>query len=102
MAPAGDSSSLNRPPEFFSIVSTSNLAASWTMDVGGHALCTFHRIGVWAVAGAGAPYEPARYASNPTMRARAIAVLVDIILRIALLLWIAVVVLHSWQEAGRV
>ena len=44
-APAGDSSSLSRPPAFFSIVSTSSFAASWTIDVGGQALCTFHWIG---------------------------------------------------------
>ena len=44
-APAGDSSILSRPPEVFSIVSTSSFAASWTIDVGGQALCTFHWIG---------------------------------------------------------
>ena len=88
-APAGDTSILSRPPEVFSIVATSSFAASSGNTPSGQAVCIFHRIGAWAVAGAGAPYEPARKASNPTMRAMAIAVRVEIILRIELLLWIA-------------
>ena len=56
-APAGDTSILSRPPEVFSIVATSSLAASSGNTPSGQAVCIFHRIGaagVWAVAGAGA------------------------------------------------
>jgi hypothetical protein len=51
------------------------------MDVGGQALCTFHRIGAWAVAGTGALYEPARKARRATTRATTIADLKGIDLR---------------------
>jgi hypothetical protein len=43
------------------------------MEVGGHALCTFHRIGACAVAGPGRVYEPARKARTLARTARAIA-----------------------------
>src|SRR5262245_24167759 len=82
MAPAGESSILIRPPAFFSIVSISNLAASWTIEVGGQALCTFHLIGAWAVTGAGALYEPARKARRAVTRARPRAEFKETILRI--------------------
>src|SRR4030095_5500177 len=36
------------------------------MEVGGHALCTFHLTGAWAVAEVGAVYEPARKATSAT------------------------------------
>jgi hypothetical protein len=54
------------------------------MDVGGQALCTFQRIGAWAVAGAGALYDPARKASTATMRANATADLTGITLCIGI------------------
>jgi hypothetical protein len=55
------------------------------MDVGGQALCTFQRIGAcWAVAGAGALYEPAKKARRATATVSAIADLQEIILRICI------------------
>ncbi len=44
-APAGDTSILSRPPEVFSIVDTSSLAASSGKIPRGQAVCIFHRIG---------------------------------------------------------
>ena len=66
------------------------------MDVGGQALCTFHLIGAWAVAGVGALYTPARKASSPTTMVRAMANWMGTSLRISgpSRRW-------GWSEPGR-
>jgi hypothetical protein len=63
------------------------LAASCTIDVGGHALCTFHRIGVWAVAGVGVLYEPAKNARRAMRTANATADLKGICRRMGIPPW---------------
>src|SRR6185295_12170159 len=57
-APAGDTSILSRPPEVFSIVDTSSLAASSGNTPSGQAVCIFQRMGAWAPAGGGAAPPP--------------------------------------------